>query len=245
MALASSVASDQEVVIDVTRQILSDLAAIPEVRAGEPQRSRAIFSILMKQYRGYASLLVLDPAGNILVSQPPAAHPVNFSDRPWFDQALTTRRFALGDYQVGQLSGKSVVAAAWPVVDDTGRVVSVLAAGLDVTWLNQVAATAQLPPGAVLVLVDRQGVVVARYPETAGVLGRGLPERALVARMQQQGPGTIELADEDGSLSHLGLRRRRRRRPDRAPHGGRRAEDASPTGRSTGCRRAPSWRSCW
>ncbi len=198
VALASSVASDQEVVIDLTRQILADLAAIPEVRAGEPQRSRAIFSILMKQYRGYTSLLILDPAGSILVSQPPAAHPVNFSGQLWFNQALTTRRFALGDYQVGQLTGKSVVAAAWPVVDDTGRVVAVLAAGLDVTWLNQVAATAQLPPGAVLVLVDRQGVVVARYPEAAGVLGRGLPERALVARIQQQGLGTVELADEDG-----------------------------------------------
>ena len=199
LALASRVASDQEVVIDLTRQILSDLAAIPEIRAGEQQRSRAIFSILMKQYRGYASLMLLDPAGSILVSQPPAPHPVNFSDRLWFNQALTTGRFALGDYQVGQLTGKSIVAAAWPVVDDSGRVVSVLAADLDVTWLNQVAATAQLPPGAVLVLVDRQGVVVARYPETAGVLGRGLPERALVARMQQQGEDTIELADEDGN----------------------------------------------
>jgi PAS domain S-box-containing protein len=199
VALANRVASDQEVVIDLTRQVLSDLAAIPEVRAGEPDRSRAIFSILMKQYRGYAGLLVLDPAGSILVSQPPAVHPVNFSAWPWFVQALTTRRFALGDYQVGQLTGKPIVAAAWPVIDDTGRVVSVLAAGLDVTWLNQVAATAQLPPGAVLVLVDRQGVVVARYPEAAGVLGRGLPERALVERMRLQGPGTIELADEDGN----------------------------------------------
>ena len=197
-ALASRVAADQEVVIDLTRQILSDLAAIPEVREGEPQRTRAIFSILMKQYRGYASLLVIDPAGSIVVSHPPTAQPVNFSDRPWFSQALATRRFALGDYQVGQLTGKSIVAAAWPVVDEAGRVVSVLAAGLDVTWLNQVAATAQLPPGAVLVLVDRQGVVVARYPEAAGVLGRGLPERALVAHMQAQGPGTVELADEDG-----------------------------------------------
>ena len=59
------------------------------------------------------------------------------------------------------------------MVDDAGRVVSVLAAGLDVTWLNQVAATAQLPPGAVLFLVDRHGVVLARYPEAAGVLGHG------------------------------------------------------------------------
>ena len=197
VALARIVANDQERVIDGTRQILADLAAIPEVRTGEPQRSRAIFSILTKLYSGYSSFLVLDPAGHILVSLPSAAHPVNFSDQPWFERALTTRAFALGDYQVGQVTGKRVVVAAWPVVDETGRVVSVLAAGLDVTWLNQIAATAQLPPGAVLVLVDRRGVVVARYPETAGALGRGLAERALIDRMQQQGEGTVELADGD------------------------------------------------
>jgi hypothetical protein len=36
VALARIVANDQERVIDGTRQILSDLAGVPEVRAGEP-----------------------------------------------------------------------------------------------------------------------------------------------------------------------------------------------------------------
>jgi PAS domain S-box-containing protein len=198
VALARIVANDQERVIDGTRQILSDLAGVPEVRAGDPQRSRTFFGLLMKLYRGYASFSVLDLAGNVLASVPPTEHPTNFSDRPWFQRALTTRNFTLGDYQVGQLTGKRVVVAAWPVADDTGRIVSVLCAGLDVTWLNQIAATAQLPPGAVLALIDRRGVVVARYPAAVGVLGRGLPDAALTGRMQQQDEGTIELAGEDG-----------------------------------------------
>ncbi len=198
VALARIVANDQERIIEETRQILSDLAGVPEVVTGDPQRSRTFFALLMKLYRGYTSFSVLDPAGNVVVSTPPADHPTNFSDRPWFQRASTTRDFALGDYQLGQLTGKHVVVAAWPVTDGDGRLVSVLAAGLDVTWLNQIAATAQLPPGAVVVLVDRRGVVVARYPEAAGVLGRGLPEGALTSRMQQQREGTIELADEDG-----------------------------------------------
>jgi len=198
VALARIVANDQERVIDGTRQILEDLAGVPEVRAGEPQRSRTFFSLLMKLYRGYTSFSVLDLAGNVLVSLPRVERPTNFADRPWFQRALTTRGFSLGDYQIGQLTGKHVVVAAWSVVDDAGHVVSVLAAGLDVTWLNQIAATAQLPSGAVLVLIDRRGVVVARYPEAAEALGRGLPESALAGRMQQQDEGTIELEDDDG-----------------------------------------------
>jgi two-component system, cell cycle sensor histidine kinase and response regulator CckA len=198
VALARILANDQERVIDGTRQILSELAAVPEVRGGDAQRLRTFFVVLMKLYPGYSSFLLLDPAGNVLVARPAPDHPVNFSDRPWFQRALDTRTFALGDYQVGQLTGKRVIVGAWPVLDESGRVVSMLSAGLDVTWLNQVAATAQLPPGSALYLVDRRGVVVARYPEGAGVPGQGLGERALTAEMKRAAEGTVEIAGENG-----------------------------------------------
>ncbi len=198
VAFARIVANDQERAIDGTRLVLSDLAAIPEVRAGDPERSRTYFAVLMKLYHGYTSFAVIAPDGAVLVSLPAADRPTNFSTRVWFEQALSTKTFAVGDYQTGQLTGKRVVVAAWPVVDEQGRVVSVLAAGLDVTWLNQIAATAQLPSGAVLALVDRRGVIVARYPEAAGVLGRGFPEAALLESMRQEDEGTVELTGEDG-----------------------------------------------
>ena len=198
VAFARIVANDQERAIDGTRQVLSDLAAIPEVRAGNPERSRSYFAVLMKLYHGYTSFSVVAPDGAVLASVPPAERPTNFSTRVWFEQALSTKTFAVGDYQVGQLTGQHIVVAAWPVVDEQDRVVSVLAAGLDVTWLNQIAATAQLPAGAVLALVDRHGVIVARYPEAAGVLGRGFPEAALIASMRQRDEGTAELTGEDG-----------------------------------------------
>ena len=120
VALARIVANDQERAIDGTRQILSDLAAIPEVRAGDPQRSRTYFAVLMKLYPGYTSFSVVAPDGAVLVSLPPAERPTNFSDRLWFERALATQDFAVGDYQVGQLTGKHVVVAAWPVVDEPG-----------------------------------------------------------------------------------------------------------------------------
>jgi two-component system, cell cycle sensor histidine kinase and response regulator CckA len=198
VALARILANDQERVIEGTRQILSELAGVPEVRGGDAQRVRTFFVVLMKLYPGYSSFLLLDGGGNVVVARPAPDHPVNFSDRPWFQRAVSTRDFAVGDYQVGQLTGKRVIVGAWPVIDEAGKVVSVLAAGLDVTWLNQVAATAQLPPAAVLFLVDRRGVVVARYPEGAGVPGQGLGERALTAEMRRAAEGTIEVADEEG-----------------------------------------------
>jgi two-component system, cell cycle sensor histidine kinase and response regulator CckA len=198
VVLARILANDQERIIDGTRQILSELAQEPEAQAGDPRRLRTVFVVLKKINPGYSSFALLDASGNVVVALPAAEGPVNFSDRPWFQRAVTTKGFAVGDFQVGQLSGKRVIVGAQAVLDVEGRVVSVLAAGVDVTWLNQVAATAQLPPGAALFLVDRNGVVLARYPETAGVLGQGLGERGLLPVMRGAAEGTFEIAGDDG-----------------------------------------------
>jgi PAS domain S-box-containing protein len=200
VALARLAAGDQERVIDDTRQILSDLAVLPETRSGDVSRYPSYFKLLMRRYRDYASFLALDPAGNVLASVPAADRPTNFSDRLWFERALATGDFVVGNYQeAGKITGKQVVVAALPVIDEHGRVLFVLAAGLDVAYLNeQIAATANLKGGAIVALVDRRGIVVARYPTTVGVLGRGLPEAALAATMQQRDEGTVELTGEDG-----------------------------------------------
>jgi PAS domain S-box-containing protein len=198
VALARIVANDNERIIEATRQTLSDLAGMPEVRAGVAVRCQTLFALLMKQSRGYASFSVIAPTGEVLTSFPPVERPVNLADRPWFQRATASRESTVGEYQMGQLTGKPVVVVAWPALDDTGALVSVVAAALDVSWLNQIASTARLPAGSQLVLVDRRGVVVARYPETAGLVGRGLTETALAGSMQREEEGVVESTGEDG-----------------------------------------------
>lgn len=195
--LARLIAADQERIVDGTRQILSDLAQVPELRDGDPVRSRTFFGILMKQYRGYASFAVLSPAGDVLVSLPRSAGPMNLSDRGWFREAVGQRRFAVGDYQVGQLTKAAVLVAAWPVVNAEGTLVSVITAALDIDWLNEVAADTQVPAGGVQLLVDRQGRVIARYPEGDGWIGRYLPNATLSAGMKGQAEGVVEASDPD------------------------------------------------
>ena len=195
--LARQIAADQERIVDGTRQILSDLAQVPEVREGDLTRSRTFFAILMKQYRGYASFAVLAPSGDVLVSLPRSAEPVNFSDRGWFREAVGRRRFAVGDYQVGQLTKTAVLVAAWPAINAEGVLVSVITAALDVEWLNEIAAASQLPTGGVRRLVDRQNQVIARHPAGEGWIGRHLPNPMLSAGMREQAEGVIEASDPD------------------------------------------------
>jgi two-component system, cell cycle sensor histidine kinase and response regulator CckA len=195
--LARAVANDQERIIEGTRQILSDLSAIAEIRARDAARARTLFALLMKQWRGYASFTLIDAAGTAVVSLPPIDGHLDFSERSWFQRALQSGEFTVGEYQVGQITGKQIVVAAWPVVEE-GRVTSVIAAALDLAWLNQIAAAAQTPPSSVLFLVDRRGAIVARHPDAPQWIGRPFPEAAIVDRLRSETEGSLVLRATDG-----------------------------------------------
>src|SRR5690606_36023731 len=46
---------------------------------------------------------------------------------------------------------------------------------LSLEWVNDLAAQARLPEGATLTLVDEDGTVLVRFPDTKGWLGRRIP----------------------------------------------------------------------
>jgi two-component system, cell cycle sensor histidine kinase and response regulator CckA len=203
--LARIVANDQERAVDLTRRVLADLASVPDIRAGHAEGSRAYLNLLRKQFPGYASFNLVDTSGNVVFSAPSVDRPINVSDRQWFQRALQTKEFTIGDYQVGQVTGKQIVVAALPVLDESGRVSLFVTSGLDLAWLNQVVATAQLPAGSVLIVIDRSGAVVARYPATVGPLGQGLADAELAARLRESTEGVFdEPGDaEDGDGGRL------------------------------------------
>jgi signal transduction histidine kinase len=120
-------------------------------------------------------------------------------DRVFFQQALETRRFAIGDYQIGRITRKATINFGYPVLDDAGRVRAVVFSALDLAWLGQMAARAELPPGSMLTVIDRNGTVLAHYPDPAPRLGQPMPESSVVRTiLAQRGHGVVEAPGVDG-----------------------------------------------
>ena len=66
------------------------------------------------------------------------------------------------------------------------------------TWLNQWAANAQLPAGSTLTIINGDGTILARYPESERWVGRPLPEAPIVeVILSQQAEGTTEAIGVD------------------------------------------------
>jgi serine phosphatase RsbU (regulator of sigma subunit) len=125
--------------------------------------------------------------------------PVNLADRLYFELAIQSRNFVVGDYQIGRITGLPSVSYAYPLLDAAGNVEAVLFIAQSLDWLTMALAGLQLPSGAVLIVTDRNGTVLARVPHAEGAVGQRLPEPSLVAALAgRKERGLVESEDAGG-----------------------------------------------
>jgi diguanylate cyclase (GGDEF)-like protein/PAS domain S-box-containing protein len=182
-----------------TRGLLGTLVLLPEVSRRDAAGCNALMARLKAGYTQYANLGVIGPDAEIFCSAVPASQRVNVADRAYFQRAQKTREFAVGDFQIGRISGQPAVVFGYPDYDPDGRLRVMGFAGIDLTWLNHFASSAQLPAGAAVTFIDSKGVILSRYPEGGNWIGKSHPDSPLMrAILASQSEGTIETDGFDG-----------------------------------------------
>jgi signal transduction histidine kinase len=130
------------------RRLLERLAPeadlLPSILAGFPQ---------------VANIGILDRSGNVIYSVVTPPRKVVMAESPAFAEALRTGEVAIGQYQIGQIVGRPILLMMRATQD--GRV---LFAALELTWLDELARQANLPPATSMFIADRSGTIVAGAP---------------------------------------------------------------------------------
>ena len=199
LRLVRIAASDQEDTIKDTRQLLFALAQLPELRSANPVVCSEFLIRLLAQYPQYILLGVVDRDGHLLCSAPSTEMPVSLAALDGSRRALQTFDFAIGDYQSDLVGDSATLDFGCPVFDETGQAQAVVFALLDLTWLDRLAAEAQLPEGSSFTVIDRNGTVLTRYPDPEMWVGRSGIETPIVAVvLAQRGEGTVEASGIDG-----------------------------------------------
>jgi len=200
MRVAQLAAATHRELFAETRRLVQLLAQLPQVRADEGARCSAFLARLHQQdpTPRHSSYFVLKPNGEVFCSSAPLKHRINAADQAYYRRVLATRTFAVGDYQIGRITGRAIVVLALPVLDASGAVQLIVGAGIDLAWLNRLAAEAQLPAGSTFTLVDHAGTVMARHPDGEKWIGRSMAGTPQLAAMQAQREGALEIAGLDG-----------------------------------------------
>ncbi|HXH09923.1 MAG TPA: sensor histidine kinase [Alphaproteobacteria bacterium] len=198
LRLARLTADDQERLIESTHLFLAMLAHIPEVRHGKPAACAAALANILTHHPLYANLGRATLDGKLECSARPFDGPVNLSDRPYVRGAIERRDFAVGEFQIGRVTRQATINFGYPILDTAGHMQAVVFAAMDLSWLNDRTAEAQLPDGAILLVIDRSGIILARYPNPEVWVGRHGGDDPLFRAMLAQGEGTAELLGPDG-----------------------------------------------
>src|SRR2546430_13524998 len=165
LRFARLAAADQAQLIQGAHQLLAALSQLPAVRENDSETCTALFTNLLKQYPVYANLGAARANGEVFCSVAPITQPVSVAGSAWFQRVVQRRDFTIGEYQRSLVIGEFTLVLGYPVLDVAGQVQVVVAAALDLSRLNQLVAQARLPEGATLIAVDRNGTIIARYPD--------------------------------------------------------------------------------
>ena len=190
-----TIASFQKLVFEEAHRELAILAELPAMRDQKPKACSPVLANLLKNNLEYANLGVADRSGKIICSALPMEKEVSIADRPYFQTVLKTGRFEVGAYQVGRISAKVSIGVGYPVSDARGNIAGVIFAALDLNWLQNLlkeGARGLFNPQANITVIDRDGTVLARWPERVEWVGLRRPEVDIIQTVLTQGEGTIE-----------------------------------------------------
>lgn len=158
--------------IDDTRRLLEMIAGFPSVQGHDIAECNRILPGVRGAFSIYENLGVAALDGNLWCSALPLGAPIVLKDRDWFRGALSSGGFSIGSHQVGRVTLRHSVNFALPAADAEGRVAGVAFAALGSTWFRQVTEQVNLPQGAILLLTDMRGTIIARRPHEEAYIGR-------------------------------------------------------------------------
>jgi signal transduction histidine kinase len=161
--LTNLAAANEAQSIEGARQLLRDMASIPDLMGDQAHCSRLLANI-QRQNPDYANLGLIQLSGDVTCSAIPSKTKVNLADRSHFRRAVHLRRFVAGGYVFGRVIQKHTVNLTYPLLDEGQQVQAVVFAALDLTKLDRFVADIKLPPNSLLLTADSDGIIIARKP---------------------------------------------------------------------------------
>jgi signal transduction histidine kinase/CheY-like chemotaxis protein len=194
LGLAKLAASEQQQIIQGIRQVLIALSELPAIKAKNTEACNAYLSTIKQRYPGFIFFLVTDMNGISSCNTGNGAL-MTSAGRPYFNNAVRNGEFTVGEFAIGRQSGQNILHFALPFYGNDDRMGGIVVASLSLDWLATALESKSVPPGTALTISDRNGTILARYPDNERFVGKRMPE-GVYARVSHM--GATDIRDVDG-----------------------------------------------
>jgi PAS domain S-box-containing protein len=198
--LAQSVASEQERMIEGSRQLLLGLSRYPVLLQADRQRCNAEFGKILTQFPQYTGIWAVNPEGYITCTAVPADLQRSYADQTWFTGVVETGNFVVTEYRIGLATGLPTLPMAYPITNESGQLIAIIGAGLSIDWISQLTGSSMtLPEGASIIVVDRFNTILAHPTEQTRV-GQVIPDQLARELVDSQGTFILDAFEGESYL---------------------------------------------
>ncbi|HKJ76871.1 MAG TPA: EAL domain-containing protein [Gammaproteobacteria bacterium] len=169
---------------DILFRVLNNPATAP---GGNRQRCQSLLS----EVRGFENNLsfigLANADGALYCSSPASQGTVNVADRTYFQTAIDKCQPALGQPQQGRVSGRNVIALAYPVCDEAGALEKVAIASTRIRWFAEAFSNQALPTNSEVSVIDLEtGAIQLHYHNTISPPGAAVYDQKVPKALTQQ-----------------------------------------------------------
>jgi diguanylate cyclase (GGDEF)-like protein len=109
-----------------------------------------------------ANLLVLNPQGQVICNAKAPDKLHNLSERTYYQRAMQSQQFAVGDFNVGKTTGTHIIGMAYPFIKDN-RIKMLTATSLELSTILASFEAVLKGTNLELSMLDANGVVLAHW----------------------------------------------------------------------------------
>lgn len=200
---AEVVALEIEQVIVGTENVLKTIAAAPSQALEDRAACEAFLGRSVLAVPALLTIAVLSPDGYLTCVPDRPTTEINLGDRSYFKDASAGNDRITGVYIEDRLSGRKVLPLALPKRDSSGDLTAVLVGYIDLAWLQELVEQRTHSPGNALTIADRDGRILARYPQPEQFVGTLIPP-SFQRLVRAETPGTEEVLSQDGTRRIIG-----------------------------------------
>lgn len=168
---------------NMTAAMAAALKGMPDMQQGCSE----LFGDYLAISKGIDTVLLVAPNGDLLCASTPMPKGINFSDRRYFQRAMAEKRFSVGNFIVGRVSGKRVLPMALPVLGDDGEVEFLVVLGRTLNWIGAVLERQYISGDIDITVLDGDGTVLAHGPDDSLVLEQLHPVAAVQRAVWAEG----------------------------------------------------------
>ncbi len=185
--------------VEGSRQLLNAVSSGPSLRnSGLNNLCGDFLANIRTAYPYYTALAFMDAGGTIVCDAMKSEATGSYKDRSYFVEAIENSSFAIGNYQVGLLTGAASVGFGKPVYDQEAKLKGLAYAGLQLQQLA-IALKGPFPADVKVTLTDRQGTILGTDPsQSANLVGTRLDDEVLASAQKTLPDKAVSALDTAG-----------------------------------------------